>query len=309
MAKFMTTTASQLENLKIEVKKSSEQKTGPVRSQGGGRRKSEATEDDDVVEVTNSYANIALSGIHPLGRPAIIPQPQQKTPGGKAQSSLLSNLLRAGVDKEKEKQKQRGKNVFHGNSRGGGGGGETILAADVALVASGIGVNVKDDELETFLKSNGVDVVKVECLTKKELLDEEKVRSKTMKVIVRAKDHEKAMNPDIWPFRVGVRYYRAESRRPGLGAARQSIPGAESGGLTSRPEMPAGASIQQAGMTGPSNFPRRSQGRQYPPGSKEWVTVRNHGGRQDAGGVVLRNLFKILENQELLEGLGFSNSP
>ena len=39
--------------------------------------------------------------------------------------------------------------------------------------------------------------MKVDCLTKKELLDEEKVRSKTMKVIVRAKDHEKAMNPDM----------------------------------------------------------------------------------------------------------------
>ena len=72
---------------------------------------------------------------------------------------MLSNLLRAGVNKEKEKQKQQGKNIFHGNSRGGGD--ETILAADVALVPSGIGVNVKDDELETFLKSNGVDVVKV----------------------------------------------------------------------------------------------------------------------------------------------------
>ena len=119
------------------------------------------------------------------------------------------------------------------------------------------------------------------------------------------------MNPDIWPFRVGVRYYRAESRRPGLGAARQSIQGAESGGLTSRLEMPGGASIQQRGMAGSSNHPRRSQGRSYPPGSKEWVSVRNHEGRQsqDAGGVALRNLFKILENQELLESLGISNSP
>ena len=69
MGKFMTTTASQLENLKIEVKKSSLHKTGPVRSHGGGRRRSESTEDDDIVEVTNSYANIAMSCIHPLGRP------------------------------------------------------------------------------------------------------------------------------------------------------------------------------------------------------------------------------------------------
>ena len=287
-----------------------ELKAGPARNQEGTYKRSETPDDDDVVKVTNSYSNIAMSGIHPLGRSAVISQPQQKAPAGKAQSSLLSNLLKAGVEKEKEKSKQRGKNVFHGNSRGGGEG-ETILAADVALVASGIGVNVKDDELETFLKSNGVDVVKVECLTKKELIDKEKVRSKTMKVIVRAKDHEKAMNPEIWPFRVGVRYYRAESRRPRLGAARQSIQGAESGGLTSRLEMQGGASVQQAGMTGSSNHPRRSQGRSYPPGSKEWVSVRNHGGRQsqDAGGVALRNLFKILENQELLESLGISNSP
>ena len=64
-------------------------------------------------------------------------------------------------------------------------------------------------------------------------------------------------------------------------------------------------------MNGSSNHLRRSQGRSYPPGSKEWVNVRNHGGRQnqDAGGVALRNLFKILENEDLLESLGISNSP
>ena len=34
-----------------------------------------------------------------------------------------------------------------------------------------------------------------------------------MKVTVEAVDLEKAMNPEVWPLRVGVRYYKAP-RRP-----------------------------------------------------------------------------------------------
>ena len=48
----------------------------------------------------------------------------------------------------------------------------------------------------------------------KDLLKENKVRSKTMKVTFKATEVEKAMQPYIWRFRVGVRYFKAESRRP-----------------------------------------------------------------------------------------------
>ena len=62
--------------------------------------------------------------------------------------------------------------------------------SEVSKGTVSLGVNVKYDELENFLKSNGIDVVKVECIRKGGLLDEDKVRSKTMKVVVKAKDHE-----------------------------------------------------------------------------------------------------------------------
>ena len=114
----------------------------------------------------------------------------------------------------------------------------------------------------------------MECITRNELLEEHKVRSKTMKVIVKAKDHAKAMNPDIWPFRVGVRYFRAESRKPeGPGGSRNSSQGAVTGILTSR-------TIQEAGAGGSSNQENRVQpsGAQQSrsiPGSSQWEKQRN----------------------------------
>lgn len=169
----------------------------------------------------------------------------------------------------------------------------------MALVASGINLNVTEEDLENFLKSKDIDVVNVELLTKEELLAEKKVRSKTMKVNVKAKDHEKAMCPEIWPFRVGVRYYRAESRKPG-GA-----------GLVSR-----GPGVSQ--KVGPGSLhnqqnrhqPRDSQTRP-PPGSTEWGNMRNEQGRQDQE-VDYRNLYSVLnnpKNQELLRQLENRRGP
>ena len=130
--------------------------------------------------------------IHPGGRPSLLNR-----------TSLLANLLNKNT--ERENTKKRGRNVFHGSSRSmEGQSEEPFLAADVTLVASGLGLGVKEKDLEDFLKTKDINTVTVECITKKQLLDENKVRSKTMKVVVKAKDHEKAMNPDIWPFRVGV---------------------------------------------------------------------------------------------------------
>ena len=197
--------------------------------------------------------------------------------------------------------------MFHGNSKstGGGAAAETILAADITLVASGIGLRVEKEELETFLKSKDIDVVKVECMTRKELLDGEKVKSKTMKVIVKAKDHEKAMNPDIWPFRVGVRYYRAESRRPGPRVNRPTSQEEGSGSLASQ------SSSQQADSGRPPSQFRGFQSTGPPVGSTEWGSRRNRRERQtqDPSEIILKNLYKVLGNDELIRSLELDSHP
>ena len=109
---------------------------------------------------------------------------------------------------------------------------EISLAADVDIVAFGVAKTAEPEHLEKFLKDRGVEVEKIECLTKIELMKEGKVKSKTMKVTVKASEHEKAMNPDVWPQRVGVRYYKAPSRRPGQEEGGEQ--GGEGGGLQAR---------------------------------------------------------------------------
>ena len=241
--------------------------------------------------------------IQPDGRPRDISQPWQQQfrfqPGRRSRTSNQPS----GV----EQSRQRGKNVFHGKSKliGGGATGETILAADITLVASGIGLRVETDELSTFLKSNDIDVVKVDCMTRKELIAGEKVKSKTMKVVVKAKDHEKAMNPDIWPFRVGVRYYKAESRRPGDGGKRQTNQEEQSGGLASQPAS------QQAGAGRLPSQLRGSESRGPPVGSSEWGSRRNQMEQQAqySEDIPLRNNYELLENPEVLRNLGNDNHP
>ena len=56
-------------------------------------------------------------------------------------------------------------------------------------------------------------MIKVECLTRTELIEDGSVRSKSMKVTVKPADAEKALEPGTWPYRVGVRYFRAPQKR------------------------------------------------------------------------------------------------
>ena len=128
------------------------------------------------------------------------------------------------------------------------------------------------------------------------------MRSKTMKVVVKASDHEKAMNPDIWPFRVGVRYFRAESRKSGgPGGHRHSSQEAAPTGL------PSSASQEAGGV--PTS---RTQNSRSIPGSSQWANKRNRRGSLDQNtDISMNNLFRVLispETQELLKALGASSS-
>ena len=226
LRKFMESSKEQMESLTEEVKKKTANKgdsQAHMNTPSKRRRlddpeiviePSEEGDDDSNVPKKTLYSKMA--GIHPLGNSAS---------GSQQQNPVINQLFKNIMDKSKtnmaqkdesEKAKAKGKNVFHGSARSvdTNTGGETILAADVALVASGIALDAEPDQLKSFLVAKGVEVVGVECLTKKELIDEHKVRSKTMKVTIKAASHEKAMDKDLWPLRVGVRYFRAPPRKP-----------------------------------------------------------------------------------------------
>ena len=124
--------------------------------------------------------------------------------------------------KPKEREKQKSRNIFQGNSSE-----DLSLLAYVDLVASGVAKVADEIQLKDFLKNRGIAVLKVECLTKPELILDNKVRSKTMKVSVKASELDKALKPEVRPSRVGLRLYRAPQRsRQGEGEgswASQSI--------------------------------------------------------------------------------------
>ena len=58
-----------------------------------------------------------------------------------------------------------------------------------------------------FIVAKGIGVLEVVKLT-----TFEQARTNTFKIKIKAAQYEKAMNPDMWPLRVGVRHYRQPRR-------------------------------------------------------------------------------------------------
>ena len=96
--------------------------------------------------------------------------------------------------------------------RGSSSHGASVLSADVDLVATGIALDAGTEDLKGYLQGKGLETVKIECLPRQEVIESSAVRSKTMKVTIKATDLEKAKSPEIWPMRVGIRHFRAPPR-------------------------------------------------------------------------------------------------
>ena len=150
-----------------------------------------------------SYAGAAaaVNGVQPIAGP-----------GGSAQNSLkmLQQVFQQQVKPLKGTRSPR--NICYGSAKTSGDQNvETMLAADVDLVASGVGKDCTDEDMSQFLKGRGIEAVAVETLTKKEVLDQ--VRTKTFKITVKAAQYEAALKPEVWPYRVAVRHYKAPRRQ------------------------------------------------------------------------------------------------
>ena len=217
MTEFMEKNKKQIEDLTQEVRKSSKKNVEihvpPVKS--AEVEDCSQGMDDRVKAAKPSFSQVV--GLHPSGRSRPSSQPLNQ--------DMLQKALES-VPKPKEKQKSR--NIFRGNSSE-----DSSLSADMDLVASGVAKDADEEKLKDFLKNKGIAVMKVECLTKEELVLENKVRSKTMKVTVKASDLDKALKPEVWPSRVGVRLYRAPQRsRQGEGDGSWASQSAKAGGHT-----------------------------------------------------------------------------
>ena len=232
LEKNMKCTKQQIETLTEIVTEQREANPSEAKKKSDGGTREDV---EEVEIVKDSYANKVL-GAQPLSKH--LQKNSQNHPQIQEQQHLLKNVLKNTLGKKvgihKNSEKPKGKSIFHGKAKPTENEGEAELeanlAADVELVAFGVNKTAEPEHLKKFLADKGIKAKEVICLTKIELIKEDKVRAKTMKVTVEAIDLEKAMNPEVWPLRVGVRYFKAPSRRPALEEGEQ----AGEGGLQER---------------------------------------------------------------------------
>ena len=186
------------------------------------------------------------------------------------------------------KQPQKSsRNICYWSARTGGEGttgSETMIAADVSLVASGVGKGCTEDNLREFLVGKGINPVEVELLTREEIMND--VRTITFRVAVKAADYEAALKPEVWPYRVAVRHYRAQTRDR------------RTGGWQAQAERSGGQIDRQSGtgQQGNGAVPRRQIGRQYLPTGYANPSRQNKQmmGPMQPGPVELSNIYSIL---------------
>ena len=143
---------------------------------------------------------------------------------------------------------------MYGSARTGKNGEELILCADVDLVVGGVSKEATEEQLKSFIIDKGITVVEIAKLTKNE-----ESRTNAFRVRVKASDFERAMTPEVWPYRVGVRHYIPPKRKPQTWQAQS----AQLGGLINPPQQPrignqgGGKIYNSAGLQG---YQRQQQG-------------------------------------------------
>ena len=124
-------------------------------------------------------------------------QPQGQQPVGWQNHQNRSNQNR-----------RRPSALVYGNGKhGSNDSNQFICSADVNLVASGVSKDATVEQLKEFIVARGINVTDIELLTNH---FKEESRSFTYRIAIKAEDYEKALKPDVWPYRVGVRPYKAK---------------------------------------------------------------------------------------------------
>ena len=162
---------------------------------------------------------------------------------------------------------------------------ETMLAADVSLVASGVGKGCTEDMLRDFLVGKGITPVEVVMLTKPEVLND--VRTLTFRIAVKPADYEAALKPEVWPYRVAVRHYRAPRRERSEGTWQAQS--GRSGGNINRDQGRRQETVSESGHHGHGSW------QPVPPGHAD--RVRPHEqvmGQVQPGPVDMKNFFSVL---------------
>ena len=170
-----------------------------------------------------SYAGATMSGVKPLApqqEQQQLQQGQQLIHQGQGQvhygqphqqQQASMRVIQSLMQHQHGSTPRQQKNICYGTAKTAGEEGDIRhLAANIDLVASGVSKDCSEDDLKEFLKSKEINAVAVETLTRDEVL--QNVRTKTFKITVTPAEYESALKPEVWPYRVAVRHYRAPKR-------------------------------------------------------------------------------------------------
>ena len=115
-----------------------------------------------------------------------------------------------GQEYQQRGRPRRPSTLVLGNAKNGKDDNVELLAADVSLVATGVSKDATAEMLKDFISNKGIKVNDVELLTN----HTEEARTFTYRVVIALADYEKALNPDVWPYRVGVRHFKPKRFQP-----------------------------------------------------------------------------------------------
>ena len=123
--------------------------------------------------------------------------------------ATVTNKNKPRVPSIRKQSNWRTKNVIlHGSSEDNSV--DSSLAADVSLVAFGVAKDASADKLKAYLEKKGLKIVSCDLLTK----HVNEARTHSYKVTMKASEYEKAKDPLIWPYRVGVRLFKHLNSKP-----------------------------------------------------------------------------------------------
>ena len=196
---------------------------------------------------------------------------------GQQQEQIRSlQQLQNNQQKKQQQQPARQRNICYGTAKPtSNSSNQDMLAADVSLVASSLDKECDEHKLKVFLEERGIHPVDIVMMKKQDVNETETKnwRTKSFKVTVKAGEHETALKPETWPYRVAVRYWRAE-RRPRTG-------GWDSQARTSGGQFSGGG---QSGGGRQSNGGQFGGGGQYGTGQLGGQQQKQGRSRQDSQG-------------------------
>ena len=175
---------------------------------------------------TNTYANI-------VGTEPIRNQPagnMNVNMNGIRNGNLNSNTNgnyngnTTGQNTNNNQRKRKPSTLLFGKAKTGIDNVENILAANVNLVATGVAKDATANQLKGFIENKGIKVVEIELLT-----NHPEARTNTFKIAIKPGDYDKAMNPEVLPYRVGVRTFRHKRQQQNSWANQAGQTGGDAG--------------------------------------------------------------------------------